>query len=168
LTKLRSGTAVAHGAVLRALRKEDGPARIVQSSYGFLRTEPHEPEVWNAHQNIRAWYDKVDGQMYVKDTIDWLITKVSHVPSKMSLVDQINQLGHRILSFLPFKNFPLWLYVSDHSYESHYRKDHPKNKGMQCNSDPSKKNHPWDSHANRAVLLRRRYCRSYCRRHDIS
>jgi hypothetical protein len=111
LTKLRSGTAVAHGAVLRALRKEDGPARIVQSSYGFLRTEPHEPEVWNAHQNIRAWYDKVDGQMYVKDTIDWLITKVSHVPSKMSLVDQINQLGHRILSFLPFKNFPLWFYI---------------------------------------------------------
>ena len=37
--------------------------------------------------------------------------------------------------------FPIWplqpfkcqevLYVSDHSYESHYRKDHPKNDGMQ-------------------------------------
>jgi hypothetical protein len=82
---LRSGTAVAHGAVLRALRKEDGPARIVQSSYGFLRTEPHEPEVWEAHKNIRAWYDKVDGQMYVKDTIDWLIKKVRRIPRQIKL-----------------------------------------------------------------------------------
>ena len=97
------GTAVAHGAVLRALRKEDGPARIVQSSYGFLRTEPHEPEEWEAHKNVRAWYDKVDGQMYVKNTIDWLIKKVSHVPSVLNLstcTGQIDKPGFRTLSFL--------------------------------------------------------------------
>lgn len=82
---LRSGTAVAHGAVLRALRKEDGPARIVQSSYGFLRTEPHEPEVLEAHQSIRPWYDKVDGLPYVKDTIDWLIKKVRRIPRQIKL-----------------------------------------------------------------------------------
>jgi hypothetical protein len=93
---LRSGTAVAHGAVLRALRKEDGPARIVQSSYGFLRTEPHEPEVWEAHKNIRAWYDKVDGQMYVKDTIDWLIKKVRRIHVKSSCVHGSYRLTTRI------------------------------------------------------------------------
>jgi hypothetical protein len=79
LTIYPRGTAVAHGAVLRALRKEDGPARIVQSSYGFLRTEPHEPKVWEAHKGVRPWYDKVDGLTYVKNTIDWLIKKVSCV-----------------------------------------------------------------------------------------
>ncbi|RAL67075.1 hypothetical protein DID88_007855 [Monilinia fructigena] len=36
-------TAVASGAVLRALDKKNGPERISQSSYGFLRHEPWEP-----------------------------------------------------------------------------------------------------------------------------
>jgi hypothetical protein len=66
------------------LRKEDGPARIVQSSYGFLRIEPHEPEVWEAHRNIHPWYDKVDGLYYVKDTIDWLIKKVGRAALQIS------------------------------------------------------------------------------------
>jgi hypothetical protein len=65
------------GAVLRALEKEDGPARITQSSYGFLRTEPHEPEVLAAHKEVRPTIDKLDGKDYVRNTIDWLVKKVS-------------------------------------------------------------------------------------------
>jgi hypothetical protein len=68
---------VARGAVLRALRKEDGPDRIIQSSYGFLRTEPWEPDVFEAHKEAHPRYDKTDGERYVKNTIDWLIKKVS-------------------------------------------------------------------------------------------
>lgn len=77
MTLFLSGIAVSHGAVLRALRKEDGPARIIQSSYGFLRTEPLEPNVWDAHKDVHGWFDRLDGNMYVKDTIDWLVQKVS-------------------------------------------------------------------------------------------
>lgn len=64
------------GAVLRALEKEEGPARITQSSYGFLRTEPHEPTVFQAHQEVRPTVDKLDGKKYVRNTIDWLVKKV--------------------------------------------------------------------------------------------
>jgi hypothetical protein len=51
---------------------------------GFLRIEPHEPEVWEAHGNIHPWYDKVDGLYYVKDTIDWLIEKASRAALQIS------------------------------------------------------------------------------------
>jgi hypothetical protein len=67
------------GAVLRALEKEDGPARITQSSYGFLRTEPHDPENCQAHKEVRPTIDKLDGGKYVRNTIDWLVKKVSRI-----------------------------------------------------------------------------------------
>ena len=68
-------TAVACGAVIRALRKEDGPARILQSSYGFLRTEPYGTQA--AHTGQKPKPDKVDGLDYIDDTIEWMINKVA-------------------------------------------------------------------------------------------
>jgi hypothetical protein len=70
---------VSLGAVLRALEKEEGPARITQSSYGFLRTEPHEPEVFQAHKEVRPTIDKLDGKRYIRNTIDWLVKKVAAI-----------------------------------------------------------------------------------------
>ena len=61
---------------MRVFNKELGPRRIVQSSYGILRTEPFEPEVWEAHRGTRCVIDKADGERYVDGTIDWLIEKV--------------------------------------------------------------------------------------------
>ena len=83
LTKYPSETAVASGAVLRALNKENGPARTTLSSYGFLRIEPYEPEVLHAHRNgVRPYHDPLDGKKYVKNTVDWLVKKVCIVGSR--------------------------------------------------------------------------------------
>jgi hypothetical protein len=68
-------TAVACGAVIRALRKEDGPARILQSSYGFLRTEPYGTQ--EAHASQKPKPDKIDGLDYIDNTIEWMINKVA-------------------------------------------------------------------------------------------
>jgi hypothetical protein len=68
-------TAVACGAVIRALRKEDGPARILQTSYGFLRTEPYRAH--EAHASQKPKRDKIDGLDYIDNTIEWMINKVA-------------------------------------------------------------------------------------------
>ena len=52
---------------------------ITQSSYGFLRTEPHEPDNFQAHKEVRPTTDKLDGGKYVRHTIDWLVKKVSRL-----------------------------------------------------------------------------------------
>ena len=67
-------TAVACGAVLRALRKEDGPARVSQASYGFIRTERYDTQV--EHVGQVPITDKIDGNQYIDNTIDWVIKKV--------------------------------------------------------------------------------------------
>lgn len=69
-------TAVARGAILRAMRKDDGPARIIQSSYGFLRHEELNEDACLAHKGVKGQIDKEDGRTYVRKTIDWLIVKV--------------------------------------------------------------------------------------------
>jgi hypothetical protein len=72
----QSTTGVAHGAVLRAANKVDGPERRVRSSYGIYWTELYEPTVWKAHEKVNPWHDPVDGKKYLKNTIDWIINKV--------------------------------------------------------------------------------------------
>lgn len=67
-------TAVACGAVIRALRKEEGPERVLQSSYGFLRTEPFGSHT--EHEGQKPKPDRIDGLEYIENTIDWVINKV--------------------------------------------------------------------------------------------
>jgi len=71
-------TAVALGAVLRALNKEHGPRRITRSSYGCLRTEEYDPETYPAHarRGIRPTTDKLDGKKYIRNAILWLVKAV--------------------------------------------------------------------------------------------
>jgi hypothetical protein len=70
-------TAVARGAVLRALNKRFGPSRITQSSYGFLVSEPYDPEGIEAHKKTVCRINKADGLKYVDGTIRWVIRSVS-------------------------------------------------------------------------------------------
>lgn len=69
-----STTAVARGAVLRALQKKDGPERRLQSSYGFSRHEPYGD--YSEHVGQAPKRDGVDKQMYIWETIEWFLQKV--------------------------------------------------------------------------------------------
>ncbi|KAF2443313.1 hypothetical protein P171DRAFT_444756 [Karstenula rhodostoma CBS 690.94] len=71
--QLRRSTAVARGAVLRALNKRHGPTRVSQCSYGFLMSEPYQPEIYEEHMICNARINKADGQRYVDETIRWVI-----------------------------------------------------------------------------------------------
>jgi hypothetical protein len=72
----RLETAMAHGAVLRALDKENELVRNAYSSFGFRMDEQLNTN-WEAHRGIRATYDKIDGFAYVNNVINWLIKKVT-------------------------------------------------------------------------------------------
>lgn len=69
-----SAAAIARGGVLRALRKEDGPARILQSSFGFLRTERYGTAA--EHSGQTPVEDKIDGHLYIDNTVDWVLSEV--------------------------------------------------------------------------------------------
>ena len=129
-----SETAVAHGAVLRALDKDDGPARITNSSYGFLRSEPFGE--WPEHTGVRAHTDKLDGFRYVDNTIDWLVKKGHEVPFHAEYPITAYHIFSVKRKYFRCEEV---LYVSDTCTESHYRVTHVKNKGI---------NHLIWSHAN--------------------
>lgn len=79
---LRSGgsaTAVSKGAVLRAFNKEDGPSRKLQSNFGLKRKEIFDPKL-DGHLKASApkrEKDNLDGEIYVRDIIEWKLFKVS-------------------------------------------------------------------------------------------
>jgi hypothetical protein len=76
-TNPNSETAVSCGAILLSLNKKDGPRRITRSSYGFLCAEEWDPDVYPAHRGMQPFSDPFDGRKYLKNTILWLIKKVS-------------------------------------------------------------------------------------------
>ncbi|KAH8816829.1 Hsp70 family protein-like protein [Xylogone sp. PMI_703] len=118
--------AVALGAAMRALNKEHGPARIIGSSYGFLRTEPYEPHELEEHRGpVKPWVDPCDGLEYVRNTIDWLIPKGKTIKAQ----DEFPIISYHL--------FPIdaeyficeeLLYVSDVAKKSHYKRSHPNNR----------------------------------------
>jgi hypothetical protein len=60
------------------LTKEKGPSRITQCSYGFIVSEPFDPEI-KAHRTQYALMEIEDGEEcdYITETIQWLIPAVS-------------------------------------------------------------------------------------------
>ena len=73
-------SAVARGAVLRSLNKDNGPTRHSRASFGFLRTEQYDaknplPEYVEA--DVRPTIDPIDGWENVENTIYWVIQAVS-------------------------------------------------------------------------------------------
>ncbi|GFF41245.1 predicted protein [Aspergillus udagawae] len=121
-------TAVASGAVLRALNRELGPVRIIQSSYGYLRTEPWEPDAIEAHRSSRPKQaDPNDGDLYVKNTICWVLKKGDEVPP-------FAEYRFRTMFTFPVNTKQKFkcnqhLYVSDRRHESHYKRGHRNNTG---------------------------------------
>jgi hypothetical protein len=84
-------TAVALGAIRRALNKEGGPRRISRSSYGFLRAEEYDKENIPAHAKVKPRIDNVDGKKYVRDTILWLMKVVRN--TKLTVVSRDILIG---------------------------------------------------------------------------
>ncbi|KAK5631094.1 hypothetical protein RRF57_006809 [Xylaria bambusicola] len=125
-----SVTAVASGAVLRAMNKDLGPARYAKSSYGIIRSEPYGE--YNEHiiANAKGYMDKCDGVEYVRNTIYWVL-KLGNIVEPEWTSDPI-PCTHNIPCHPPQ---PLvceeTLYVSDSATESHYSWRHSKNKGSQ-------------------------------------
>ncbi|KAH7378746.1 hypothetical protein BKA66DRAFT_610262 [Pyrenochaeta sp. MPI-SDFR-AT-0127] len=121
-------TAVARGAVLRALNKRFGPSRITQCSYGFLISEPYEPAVYEEHRQTRCNINKDDGERYIDDTICWQVQAGERVENM------------QVFSFDVMHTFPITrklllcaeqLWMSDDKHPCHYRKTHPLNRGAE-------------------------------------
>ncbi|KAI1425933.1 hypothetical protein F5Y12DRAFT_795159 [Xylaria sp. FL1777] len=123
-------SAVASGAVLRALHKDLGPERYAKSSYGIIRSEPYQD--YKAHKKAKAkWHqDKCDGEYYVLNTIYWVL-KLGRVIPPIWRSKSLS-CSHNITCHPPR---PLIceevLYVSDSATKSHYSRMHSKNKGSQ-------------------------------------
>ncbi|KAI1758498.1 hypothetical protein GGR53DRAFT_516970 [Hypoxylon sp. FL1150] len=116
-------TAVASGAVLRALNKDNGPSREIRSSYGIRRDEPQysHPE----HRNAKAFRDQADGLMYVR-TIDWILPRSTEVKpiNRCPEILCIYTFAVDAARFLCEEE----LYVSDTATESHYSLNSRRNK----------------------------------------
>ncbi|KAH0556621.1 hypothetical protein GP486_005547, partial [Trichoglossum hirsutum] len=120
-------TAVAHGAVFRALDKEGGPRREILSSYGFLRREEYDPKGCPAHVGVNPVYQRLDGKRYINNCIHWLIKKGEVVPPKQKYSLDAYQIFRADGEMIVEEK----LYVSDTSTESHYKLNHPNNEGAE-------------------------------------
>ncbi|KAF1849715.1 uncharacterized protein K460DRAFT_360566 [Cucurbitaria berberidis CBS 394.84] len=121
-------TAVARGAVLRALNKRFGPSRITQCSYGFLISEPYEPETFKEHRETKCRINKADGERYVDETIKWVIQAGERVENRQVFTSNVKHTFPITRKRLECKE-QLWM--SDHRHPLHYRKGHPLNKGAE-------------------------------------
>ncbi|GES65706.1 HSP70 family protein [Aspergillus terreus] len=122
------GTAVASGAVLCALKKEDAPARTIFSSYGLKITEPFDNANPAHVEQIKSRQpDPNDRKPCIRDTILWFVNKGDVLSSKWEYTLPVN------LTFTERQNFTFTqvLYVSDRNHRSSYREDHEENEGKE-------------------------------------
>lgn len=73
-----SVTAVSSGAVLRALNKSDGPQRVANSSYGFLRVQEYDKNC-EGHKYAKPFLDPFDKQLSVK-VLEYFMFRVFILP----------------------------------------------------------------------------------------
>ncbi|KAL5355362.1 hypothetical protein BJX96DRAFT_48015 [Aspergillus floccosus] len=118
------GTAVASGAVLCALKKEDAPARTIFSSYGVKISEVYD-KTNQAHVEQSEWCQKDpnDGQRCIRDTILWFVNKGDVLNSRWEYTLPVN-LTFSTKERLTYTQV---LYVSDRNHRSSYREDHEEN-----------------------------------------
>lgn len=50
-------------------------ALITRVSYGIVRNQLYDPHI---HRNQEIFRDEVDGQIYARNQIQWVVKKVSH------------------------------------------------------------------------------------------
>lgn len=90
---------MAQGAILRSLRKEHCPDRIVQFSYGYKTDEQYasdheDEEIQRAHTGAKYTCNVADEYPTIKDTIFWTIQKVrTYVCVLQSLASRQFALG---------------------------------------------------------------------------
>ncbi|KAI1364017.1 hypothetical protein F5Y08DRAFT_353863 [Xylaria arbuscula] len=116
--------AVASGAVLRALNKDHGPKRQLQSSYGFRRDEPYSKEDFG--ENVKRYRDPADNRMYVK-TINWVLPHSTDITSEIwnsESFDCVHTFGDGATELLCEEI----LYVSDTATVSQRPMDDPENR----------------------------------------
>ncbi|KUJ10151.1 uncharacterized protein LY89DRAFT_596900 [Mollisia scopiformis] len=137
--KKKSVAAVSAGAVLRALDKANGPPRVIQSSYGFLRREPIDPEIFEGHKHAYPSKDPNDGDWYV-DVINYVLHKGHPVlatqefePIKMlhSFAVDEDEEEAKVDGAPPKLLCHELLYVSDTATESHFPFKGFKNRDVQ-------------------------------------
>ncbi|KAI1350063.1 hypothetical protein F5Y01DRAFT_165372 [Xylaria sp. FL0043] len=122
IVRQNSVAAVASGAVLRALNKNDGPKRSIRSSYGIRRDEPYDPKF---HRSAKPYRDPVDGLMYVR-TIDWVIQQKTelHPVWRCDAFVCLHAFREDEEKFLCQE----YLYVSDNATQSHLSLKSPQNR----------------------------------------
>ncbi|EXJ88661.1 hypothetical protein A1O1_05592 [Capronia coronata CBS 617.96] len=120
-------SAVARGAVLRALRKENGPGRITRSSYGILQSQRYNEDDLK-HRKFRVSRSPADGELYIMNTINWIIHKDTTVPTRY---ETSVKSRHIFKVSEPEFLCEEVLYVSSRSHESGYKVGHKANKGAQ-------------------------------------
>lgn len=82
-------TSFSHGAVFRAMNKEHGPIRKLQSNFGFLQIEEYDPKNIGHRAGI-ATHNPIDGKRYIYSVLDWVIKKVLVIYSfNFALIDFI-------------------------------------------------------------------------------
>ncbi|KIW40799.1 uncharacterized protein PV06_07972 [Exophiala oligosperma] len=119
-------SAVARGAVLRALRKEDGPERISRWSYGLLWTVVYDPKN-DYHRRSATWRDPSDGQICIKDTIQWFVDKDTRLNARHEF--PIDAAVHIFKADAPKLLCEERLYVSGQKHPSGYKVTHQRNRG---------------------------------------
>jgi hypothetical protein len=81
IQKRDMSTVVSHGAVFRALNKEDGPQRKIMASLGVLQYEIYNPNIKANLLSSDNRREGMDGKSYVRDVIEWLIRRVCYLLS---------------------------------------------------------------------------------------
>ncbi|KAF2993988.1 hypothetical protein E8E13_001711 [Curvularia kusanoi] len=121
-------TAVARGAVLRALNKRYGPSRIALCSYGFILSEHYEPDLVPEHRDTICRINKADGERYVGQTIRWLLRKGQRVNYRQAFTYEVKHTFAWSSKKLICEE-QLWMSDADsNKIFDHYRKTHKKNK----------------------------------------
>ncbi|KEF55827.1 uncharacterized protein A1O9_08578 [Exophiala aquamarina CBS 119918] len=120
-------SAVARGAVLRALNKSDGPSRISRSSFGFLRHEQYLEYTEHIEAGVKPARDPVDHYDSVYDTIWWVIQAGTELPTRFETE------AIKSCHYFPRDEDRLIcverLYSSPRKHRSHFQNHHPENEG---------------------------------------
>lgn len=82
---------VSHGAVFRALNKENGPERRIMASFGLLQDEIFNKKEKGHTLLNQCTQGKLDAQRYAAHVIHWLIKKDKRVGKRVSFKSILSQ-----------------------------------------------------------------------------
>ncbi|KAK7947039.1 uncharacterized protein PG986_011360 [Apiospora aurea] len=130
-----SPTAIAQGAVLRALNKTSEPARTLPSSYGILRhIEDHEDspdyKYLPAKSNRgRSKFTYLDGKWWFFDRIIWFAQKGDDIGTNWTYSISSDHVFVNSEARLLCEEL---IFISDTTMESGYLREGRKNRGARC------------------------------------